>query len=371
MAVEHKFDIIQREVDGTYLYVVDGNLEEIREFEEEVHSSFEKLSEKHIKAAGGLLSLLPYDPETYPFQRLDVVETRIPERASMEVLESFAELAYPEYPKLKDQFMVPKNDRAFESMLRDIGSGQDFALLFDHGRIINTPLGKIAAIARLEATAKAADQNVPDYIARITISKLLSRFKAMGLPAVNVLAQFGVVGMSLPPSETVRNVIPKPVRDGLNRSFKSIRQHPETESIESGNKDDVNYRIKDVREKPVLDSFSGSGTTDVPVSGLLHKRQKDTVVHMGPISRGTPDLLQSSKVLPISVNVNQSDPTTAVGVVHNPPRNKAEADTLMVEVSHLAREASGLVHRYHPTREDFQQATVRKRLLDIHRSDRE
>ncbi len=362
---ENSFQVIEHtaeEDNSTYLYVVDESLAELREHELLVHTAFEKLAEKHIKASKGLLSLLPFDPDRYPFQRLDVVEARVPKPADQKVLESFATAAYPEFPSLKRQFLKPQNNPVFGAVAEGLAVGQNYSFLFDHGRIINVPLGQVAIQAGIQQAAERLEEEVPEYYSRLTVSRQLACIRAFGLPAMQVLTQQGIVGMSIPPSRSVKNAgISLRLLSRYNRSFKEIREHPQLT--------EPNNQELPTPTKPVVDFLAGSGTADVYVSRFLAKKKQPSAAHMGPASRGVVGLLRNSRVVTVSVNVDHSHPKSAIGTVHKAPADETGLHMLMTEVADLAQQATHVRHQYHITSESFREATEKIRFR--HRGDKE
>lgn len=315
------------------IFVADKALEPLRGDEASVHEAFTKLSRKHIKAADGLLGLLSYDPEKFPAQRLDVVEVRSKERVDVDILEGFATAAYKGYPKLVKPFVSPAGHQLFSAVNEDIKRGEHYIFALDHGKIYNTPLAEIAALRGMTEAARRNKQDLPDFIPRLTISKLISRISALGSPAVNLLALPGLLDLSVPPSKTIREAgIDDGERHTFNLSVKAVRE----QSSEAG--------------LPVVDFLSPSGTADVIKRKVsVHPR----TVHMGPMSGGTADILCSARVVPIAANINTSRPRVALGTIHNPASSREAAQGIMLRLAELGKEATGIDHFYHQTRESF------------------
>src|SRR3990167_7001640 len=107
-----------------------------RDAEEQVHRAFGNLLGKHF---GDVVSLerLPYDPESYPEQRLDVVGMR-GERADIDTVRSIARSAYKHFDDIEAQFR--EREDVLNNAYIDLAAGQDLILLFNHGSIPNAPL---------------------------------------------------------------------------------------------------------------------------------------------------------------------------------------------------------------------------------------
>ncbi|MDQ3123689.1 MAG: hypothetical protein M3Q14_03335 [bacterium] len=337
----HTPEIDRFEANGLQ-FVRDAALEDIRQHEKGVHGVFEELTQKHLVVYEGLLSLLPYDPEKYPAQRLDVVEVRSPVRAGQALLEEFATSAYPGFGKIKKRYLSDEHSGSFDTIILDLEEGRDYVFAFDHERIMNTPLGKVATLGAIEHHAQAAKKPVPEFMARLTASKILSRVEALGMNVIELLALFGAADMSIPNTESTEAAGISPlVRRRVNAGVKATRLAHKVENP----------------DLPVVDSISASASTDV----LTYRFMRPHAVHMQPMSSGTAEMLTRARILPAAVNVNKPYPKVKIGRILNPAKDNLEAHGVMVYLAQLAEEATGRPHIYHSTKESFKRATGTRR----------
>ncbi len=367
---EHRFSVITKpnELTGTDVaYVVDESLSDLREYEPLLFNAFQESGQKHIRAAKGLLSLLPHDPERYPYQRLDVVEARPSAAGDPALMDAVAGQVYPNYPELRDLLRSPRHRGAFEFVLERLGSGSNFAFFYDHGRITNTPLAQKAVGEALAYTAQQLGTEVPPHVSRITVSKLLAFFGALGLPAVEVLSIQGRVGMSLPRSKSMEKAgLPPKAQGRYNESFKEVRKLDWIEGFEEA----VSGLLLPAEEReydlPEIDHVSVSGSVDVPISRFVAKYPQRSATHMAPAAQGTVDMFGRSIIIPASVNVNRASPRVAIGQDLPAPEVLSDVHTAMIRVAELARLSTGEVHVYHFSKEDYDRATEKK--VKIHKT---
>lgn len=326
---------------GDFVYVVDTELGHLQDQERDIHQVLGNLLLKHIETDNSVIGLLEYDREAHPAQRLDVVEVRAKDPSSLVSLEELATAVYPEYPELKSQYLLPEDAKMFSLIAEDFNEGRDYVFLFDHSRIDSIAFGTVATLGAIANGATILGKEMPHFNKRITVSKILSRATALGLPVTDVLAGLGIVDLSMPPSESMKaSSITDGFRETINTSLLAARM-----AI-----DHADPRV------PTADFISGSGATDILVPRSFGRKRRARGVHMGPMSRGTAEMLGSARVLDASVNVSKVRPTSAIGVVRNPPKDMAEAHDIMFHLAKLAKESTGKTHFYHPTRENFSNA---------------
>lgn len=316
-----------------------------RDAERQVHQAFDSLLGKHFGDVVSL-ELLPFDPDTYPEQRLDIVGMR-GELADIDTVRSIARSAYKHFDDIEAQF------RAREDVLNnayiDLAAGQDLILLFDHGSIPNAPLGGVGFdIAETNFATEELHRKPAHAGFDLFASKLITRMSALGLPASRILTMVSRLRFSIPPSATIRGTnIPNDVRYSFNEQMQAA-----SDEARQADSPSINEEI----QPGGVTVIAGSGSRDIAKkSGLIGKRH--TTVHMGPLAHGTVELLKKGRVLPIGLVITEKEPIVSIGRVHNPIKKASEAVGLMGQIAAMNSFATGDEYIYHPTRENFEAAT--------------
>jgi hypothetical protein len=309
-----------------------------REGETLVHEIFSSLGSKH-QGSSADLTLLSYDPDKYPFQRLDVIGIK-GNPVDVDTIRSLGRTAYRFFDDIESEWA--EREDLLNHVALSLLAGKDVMYLYDHSTIINGVVtGAAGRCALLGFASQELHTDLNHVREDIIMSKLVSRLAAFGsLPAVEVLSNIWDTYFSIPPSPTIRRTaISEDTRRNVNRSMLRV------------------YTNQDDSEDSVgkIHVVHGSGTTDVEVrSRPLHHRQK--TVHMGPLAAGTVALMERSMILPIGATLGDRGPTISIGHLREPIQSPDEAHGFMGKIAHMNSEATGNRYVYHPTQASFDAA---------------
>jgi hypothetical protein len=306
-----------------------------RDYEPTVHEVFATLGAKH-EGGSADLALLPYDPEVYPFQRLDVIGIR-GKRVDVDTIRALGRGAYKHFDDIEAQF-ADRQD-LLNHVAMAVVDGRDVMYLYDHSTIINgAVVGAAGRCALLNFAANELHTDLSMVREDIIISKLVTRLAAFGsIPAPEVLSNIWDTFFSIPPSRTIRgSAIPEETRQATNRAMLRAYKEPADEAATVG----------------AIHTVHGSGSTDVEVrSGLIGHRQR--TVHMGPLANGTVGLMADAMILPIGATLGDKEPTVTIGHLRNPIGSPEEAHGIMGNIARMNSEATGNEYIYHPTQASF------------------
>ncbi|MEK7602747.1 MAG: hypothetical protein AAB459_00690 [Patescibacteria group bacterium] len=304
--------------------------------EEEVHEVFGRLAAPH-QGGSADLALLPYDPEKYPEQRLDIVGMRGP-KADIATIRNLANAAYRGFGFVEDGLRARPD--LLNNLVLEISGGSNVLTVLDHGTIINSPIFGAALFTTLHefsAEHEALESLHPNM--SLIASKLITRLAVFGsIPSSRVLTNIYYLRYSIPPSRNVRRSnIPPQLRKRFNAAMiSSYANEPATDAGE-------------------ITVISGSGSTDVVKRSHLPRRT--STIHMGPVATGTVALMQQcDRILPSGLNVSGNQPAMAIGFLRPAISEDTGAVGVMGQIAGMMTDATGIEHAYHPTRESFERA---------------
>jgi|GEM_PF-4679266 hypothetical protein len=168
--------------------------------DERLHHELDKIGSKH---AGGVLGLEfidfePNNPDVY-YQKIEVTHVPVNETADFATIDLYANIAMGEKkPERFNQFVQGfRNRRDLVNQLRmDLNDGKNVALITNHGYLHDIPITQAALVRALNDESLIAN-------GAIVISKLLTRYKALGMEhAVKILQNLGTTFFSLPRTKT-------------------------------------------------------------------------------------------------------------------------------------------------------------------------
>lgn len=312
-----------------------------RDDEAQIHATFERLVEKHLGGSAGL-TLLPYDPDTYPYQRLDVVAVR-GNRVDTDTVRALGNAAYPYFEEIEEQFR--ERDDLLNHIALTLMAGHDVLTLYDHSSIINgAVVGAAARCALFSFAGEELHADLNQVREDIIMSKITTRLAALGsIPVPEILSNAWDTYFSIPPSRSIRGAgIPEPTRKSINKAM--LERYAPIEPVapkETG--------------FGAIHIIHGSGATDVERrSGIIAHRQR--TIHMGPISTGTVALMGNSVILPIGSVLEDKGPLVSIGHLRRPITTPEQANGIMGHIAAMNEETTGHEYIYHPTEESFEAA---------------
>ncbi len=283
------------------------------------------------------------EPGSYDFQRLDCIAVH-GKNATAEEIRSLASVVYPATEQVIERFAARKDllNHAASLLL----NGKELAMMTDHYKSV---IGiAVAGGAFLCALYENTPVRPEDIEANLFASYFVKYTKLQGaFPTSEVLAGiFSQTTYTLPPSPSVRDVVPKTVRDDVNKaSMAQFLSHGENLSEPP---------------KGRFTMFAGSGSRDVTISSMNHtedtKRFIPKVTHMGPLAFGTADITMRIPTMAVGIDISSGKPRCFIGEIPPTPFDKTfEADAAMTTIAQQMSR-TGHPRIYHPSRHTFYQA---------------
>lgn len=163
---------------------------------EEERQAMELIRDWANEHTDDLVTLLPYEPDLYPHQKLEIVH--IPANATPENLEMAANLARAAMNESNYERLVNgyRNGRALSTILTRLHAGQNTLVVTGH---VTDTLD--TAISHSTLTAAVAPEERESFARRnVVIANHIMKFMAIGgYPVTEILSWSGTVLMGMPP----------------------------------------------------------------------------------------------------------------------------------------------------------------------------
>lgn len=262
-------------------------LEVWRDHQEQVSIELNQLAHGHAERSGGLLTLLPNDPDTYKAQR--ITEPFIDSTPdTLEEVIGTASLAERHYPAMLESLLKSEMETSEIAHLgEDLAAGQNIIIVTNHGEIkdIAIVLAAYHAAIRQVGMNTGRDYN---FSTGIMISKMIAHLGAVGEPAVDILGKMcDRQYLSFPKTDSIKHSRISPLLvDAYNGSLRGLVRHQ-------------------LRQGGNLLAIAPSGTIDK----ALDVNQPDKL-SLAPVGKGTTKILtrDNTKVLPVATWLRDDEP---------------------------------------------------------------
>jgi hypothetical protein len=252
-----------------------------------IHDALAETTLKHIMRSEGLFSAMPFDPAASPSQMLEAVHLP-PAPASFDDTEgvlgirTLASVAGPNlYPLVQDTL---REQRAFMSAARlMLDQHTNIFPVTNHGNIADVAIWSAGWAEALEAE-QWQDQN------GLVISRGVTTINAFDMAASEVVQKIGHVFMSFPRTETI-------ARLGFDDSLVDTNNRAMRSEVSTWLQEALVHKFRRNALGKIL-HIAWSGKTDVVEYG--DDQQPERIV-MGPVSKGTLDIVKRGFVLPVTI----------------------------------------------------------------------
>lgn len=312
-------------------------------------SALEAMQKKEIPRHLGKVAIfeqVDFNPNKYSAQRMDVIGLR-GGLASPDILRVVGRVAFGEvFAKYAEQF---KNS---EQTLADISDGVDegekYLFLTTHERTDDIAAAFGAFITEFQDYRLRLGKTNDNYHSQILISKLITGLGALGSYAPNLLADnLGDVLLTLPPSRSVRSSdISRDGRVAYNKEIKRLMKQ-----------DDAYYKKMG---QGLVRAIAANGSTFVKTSRYFGKDRNTPRLHAAPLAMGTIDMMQEHNILPVAVHITGKNPALKIHALRAPLTNRQDAHDIMNLLMEDMTEITGIAHKYHQDRDEFEDAITYK-----------
>jgi hypothetical protein len=304
-------------------------LKRYNQYSEEISNAFAGNINNHDDANDDFATQ-EFDQELFPYQRADCIRVS-GTNAGPELLRGLASEIYPNVDPIIDSFK--KRPDLLNHIYDKFTSNEKVGLVADHyASVIGVAIagGSLACAMYEEGYLSPNDLKTGIFVSSMIKRTLLKK----ELPTVEVMsAVFSEVLFSLPPSESVRDLIlPENYRANFNSEIK----------------DDFNG----MEDTPMLLMLAGSGTRD-RLGTLSFNRKR---IFMGPLANGTIDILRGIYHIGVGIDIKEEKPYTYIDKLHRPIDSSEEAHLTMHNIATGMSRGLRTRRKYYRTRESYREA---------------